>query len=121
MRAVPVAATMGVVKLTVSGLELKVDDRHARTPLLWVLRGRRFRARARDVSASAYVQSTTEPAPATELIGNALIVPEVETSLSNMEAELRSHEPDVCYVYLSPVAARRPDDEEGTHGGDGTV
>ena len=39
MRAVPVAATMGVVKLTVSGLELKVDDRHARTPLLWVLRG----------------------------------------------------------------------------------
>ena len=39
MRAVPVAATMGVVKLTLSGLELKVDDRDARTPLLWVLRG----------------------------------------------------------------------------------
>ena len=38
MRAVPVAATMGVVKLTVSGLELKVDDRDARPPLLCVRR-----------------------------------------------------------------------------------
>jgi len=39
MRAEPVAATMGVVKLTVSGLELKVDDRDGRTPLPCVLRG----------------------------------------------------------------------------------
>jgi hypothetical protein len=48
-----------------------------------------------------------------------LTVPEVETALSNMEAELRSHWPDVRYVYLTPVAAHRPDDEESTHGGDG--
>ena len=82
--------------------------------------GRQFRARPRDVSVSAYVQSTTEPATATELIGNALTVPEVETALSNMEAELRSHRPDVCYAYLTTVAARRPD-EESTHGGDGTA
>jgi hypothetical protein len=75
----------------------------------------------RDVSVSAYVQSTTEPSTATELIGNALTVPEVETPLSNMEAELSSHWPDVCYVYLTTVAARRPDDEESRRGGDGTV
>jgi hypothetical protein len=67
------------------------------------------------------VQSTTEPSTATELIGNALTVPEVETPLSNMEAELSSHWPDVCYVYLTTVAARRPDDEESRRGGDGTA
>ena len=83
--------------------------------------GASVRARARDASLSAYVQSTTGPVTATELIGNALTVPEVETALSNMEAELRSHGPDVRYVYLTAVAARRPDDEEGTHGGDGTA
>ena len=38
-----------------------------------------------------------------------------------MEAELSSHWPDVCYVDLTTVAARRPDDEEGTRGGDGTA
>jgi hypothetical protein len=27
-----------VVKLTVNGAEAEVDDRHAKTPLLWVLR-----------------------------------------------------------------------------------
>jgi hypothetical protein len=42
-------------------------------------------------------------------------VPEVETALSNMETDLRSHWPDVRYVYLTPVAAHRPDDEENTH------
>jgi hypothetical protein len=62
-----------------------------------------------------------DPATATELIGNALSVHEVETVLSNMEAELRSHWPDVRYVYLTPVAAHRPDDEESTHGGDETA
>jgi hypothetical protein len=67
------------------------------------------------------VHSTTEPATATELIGNALTVPEVETALSDMEAELRSHWPDVRYAYLTPVAAHRPDDEESTHGGDETA
>ena len=50
-----------------------------------------------------------------------MTVPEVETALSNMEAELRSHGLDVRYVYLTAVAARRPDDEEGTHGVDGTA
>ena len=44
-----------------------------------------------------------------------------ETALSNMEAELSSHWPDVCYVYLTTVAARRPDDEESRRGGDGTA
>jgi len=82
--------------------------------------GRRLRARARDASIGAYAR-TTEPATATELIGNALTVPEVETPLSNMEAELSSHWPDVWYVYLTAVTARRPDDEESTHGGDGKV
>jgi divalent metal cation (Fe/Co/Zn/Cd) transporter len=43
-------------------------------------------------------------------------LPEVETALSDMETELRSHWPDVRYVYLTPVAAHRPDDEENTHG-----
>jgi hypothetical protein len=60
-------------------------------------------------------------ADAGELIGNALTVPEVETPLSNMEAELSSRWPDVCYVYLTTVAARRPDGEESTYGGDGTA
>ena len=83
--------------------------------------GRRFRARARYAAVSAYAQSTTEPATATELIGNALTVPEVETALSNMEADLSSHCPDVRYVYLTAVAARRPDGEESTYGGDGTA
>jgi ribosomal protein S9 len=74
---VPIAATMGVVKLTVSGPGVE---------------GRRKQcARA------------------------------IETALSNMEAELRPHLPDVCYVHLTAVAARRPDDDEGTHGGDGTA
>ena len=34
----PVAATIGDVKLTVNGADVEVDDRHAKTPLLWVLR-----------------------------------------------------------------------------------
>jgi hypothetical protein len=67
------------------------------------------------------VHSTNEPVTATELIGNALTVPEVETALSNMEAELRSRWPDVRYVYLTPVATHRPDDEESNHGGDETA
>jgi hypothetical protein len=50
-----------------------------------------------------------------------LTVPEVETALSNMEADLSSHCPDVRYVYLTAVAARRPDGEESTYGGDGTA
>jgi hypothetical protein len=48
-------------------------------------------------------------------------IPEVETALSNMEAELRSHWPDVCCVYLTAVAARRRDGEERMHGGDGAA
>jgi len=35
---VPVAATIGDVKLTVKGTEVEVDDRHAQTPLLWARR-----------------------------------------------------------------------------------
>jgi ferredoxin len=35
---VPVAATIADMKLTVNGTEVEVDDRHAQTPLLWVLR-----------------------------------------------------------------------------------
>ena len=34
----PVAATIGDVKLTVNGTDFEVDDRHEQTPLLWVLR-----------------------------------------------------------------------------------
>jgi len=47
---------------------------------------------------------------------DALTVPEVERALSKMETELRLHWPDVRYVYLTPVAAHRPDHEESTHG-----
>jgi hypothetical protein len=50
-----------------------------------------------------------------------LTVPEAQTALSNMQAALRSHWPDVRYVYLTPVAAHRPDDEESTDGGDETA
>jgi hypothetical protein len=38
--------------------------------------------------------------------------------LSNIEAELRSPWQDGRYVYLTPVAAHRPDEEESTDGGD---
>jgi cation diffusion facilitator family transporter len=52
---------------------------------------------------------------------DALTVPEVETALSNMETELRSHWPDVRYVYLTPVATHRPDREGNIHPGDETA
>jgi hypothetical protein len=32
----PVEATIIRLKLTVNGTEVEVDDRHAKTPLLWV-------------------------------------------------------------------------------------
>jgi hypothetical protein len=56
-----------------------------------------------------------------ERAGRQRIHAPVETALSNMEAELRSHWPDVRSVYLTQVAAHRPDDEESSNGGDETA
>jgi hypothetical protein len=41
---------------------------------------------------------------------DALTVPEVETVLSTVIEELRSRWPEVRYVYLNPVGARRSRD-----------
>jgi cation diffusion facilitator family transporter len=49
---------------------------------------------------------------------DALTLPQVETAQSNMETELRSHWPDVRYVYLTPVAAHSPADEASTMRGE---
>src|SRR5262249_55103148 len=40
---------------------------------------------------------------------DALTVPEIEATLSDMETELKTRWPDVRYVYLTVVAAHRPD------------
>jgi divalent metal cation (Fe/Co/Zn/Cd) transporter len=37
-----------------------------------------------------------------------LRVPDVEAVIDRVSAKLRSHWPQVAYVYLTPVAARRP-------------